>query len=420
MKENIIDILYALKDRNGNYSKLVGTSICSLLENTNSRIRIHVFHDGSVCGKNRECLEQLVEVYQQRIKFYNVRELLVDVWEEAERILPKAISDSRFTEATLYRLLAPQILSNIERLIYLDADTVVNIDIIKLWQERIGPSGLAAVREADVIKHFELKRLDSPFQQTVEDMSAGGVNIDNCFNAGVLLMNLHILRKRGNLLLDGFRMLTGISDETNFYDQNILNYYFAKDLTPLPSRYNLLQYWDKKNGNTKTIEGIYHYSGHSLTLNPKDERDTMYWNYFLKTPWADGEFFCRFFSEFRKLYQLTGSTTFKKIRAVLSAIGGKTLVVVYADGFGSSVHKLFNENTIYCQAGQGNSLQLRFEYDVETHFYLLFLPDYPKIKVMLEKAGLVEGEHFLDGDMFLENRKLVDDLYTIQEIFEGM
>lgn len=219
MKENIIDILYALKDRNGNYSKLVGTSICSLLENTNSRIRIHVFHDGSVCGKNRECLEQLVEVYQQRIKFYNVRELLVDVWEEAERILPKAISDSRFTEATLYRLLAPQILSNIERLIYLDADTVVNIDIIKLWQERIGPSGLAAVREADVIKHFELKRLDSPFQQTVEDMSAGGVNIDNCFNAGVLLMNLHILRKRGNLLLDGFRMLTGISDETNFYDQ---------------------------------------------------------------------------------------------------------------------------------------------------------------------------------------------------------
>lgn len=418
--DKYIEILYALKDRNGNYSKLVGTSLCSLLENTNSNIRVHVFHDGSVCGKNRECLEELTRKYHQKIIFYNIRELLSDVWEEAERILPKAISDSRFTEATLYRLLAPQMLPDVGRLIYLDADTLVNIDIAELWREDVGSSGLAAVRESDVIKYFELIRIESPFPNTLKDMLVGGVNEDNCFNAGVLLMDLDILRTRGNLLLDGFRMLTQIRDETNFYDQNILNYFFAKDLTPLPTKYNLLQYWDRMTCRLKTVEGIYHYSGHSLALNPEDERDTMYWKYFLKTPWADGKFFCRFNNELKKMYQSAGRTSFQKMRKILSLMGGKKMVVVYADEMSESVHKLFNDNTCFCRAGSSKSLKLHFDYDVDTHFYLLFLPEYPKVKVMLEQAGLKEGEQFMDGDMFLENRNMINDLITIQEFFERL
>lgn len=420
IKDKAIEILYALKDRNGNYSKLVGTSLCSLLENTNSVVRVHVFHDGSVCGKNREYLERIAQEYGQQINFYNVRELLSEVWEEAERILPQAISDSRFTEATLYRLLAPQVFPEMQRIIYLDADTVVNMDIVKLWQEEIGTSGLAAVREADVIKHFNLVRIESPFKKTVEDMSAGGVNMDNCFNAGVLLMDLERLRKRGNLLLDGFRMLTKISDETNFYDQNILNYFFAKELTPLPVKYNLLQYWDRKNDRPEVVKGIYHYSGHTLALNPKDERDTLYWKYFLKTPWADGEFFCRFNNDLKIMYQSAGRTSFQKIRTILSALGNKRLVVLYADEFEEQVHKLFSEGTCFCQAGSGKSLQLHFDYDVDTHFYLLFVPDYPKVKVMLTQAGLQEGVQFLDGDMFLENRRMIEDIITIQEFFERL
>ena len=129
-----IEVLYALKDRSGSYSKLVGTSICSMLERTGEKVRVHIFHDGSISEENKEKFGQIAEKYRQEILFYNVRKLLAEVWEEAYRILPRAITDSRYTEATLYRLLAPQVLPEVERLIYLDADTVVNIDIRSLWQ----------------------------------------------------------------------------------------------------------------------------------------------------------------------------------------------------------------------------------------------------------------------------------------------
>ena len=138
-EQETIEVLYALMDKNGNYSKFAGTSICSLLENTKEKVRVHIFHDGSIRGENKENFEVLVKRYGQELIFYNVRKLLPEVWEEAEKIKEKAVSDERYTEAALYRLLAPQILpESIGRLIYLDSDTLVHIDIKKLWREKLG------------------------------------------------------------------------------------------------------------------------------------------------------------------------------------------------------------------------------------------------------------------------------------------
>ena len=47
-----IHVLYALVDRTGNYSKLAGTSICSMWENTKEQVTVHLFHDGSIKDDN--------------------------------------------------------------------------------------------------------------------------------------------------------------------------------------------------------------------------------------------------------------------------------------------------------------------------------------------------------------------------------
>lgn len=49
----MIHVCYALYDKNGKYSKLTGTSICSLFENTKAWVTIHLLHDHTLTEENR-------------------------------------------------------------------------------------------------------------------------------------------------------------------------------------------------------------------------------------------------------------------------------------------------------------------------------------------------------------------------------
>lgn len=418
--QETVEVLYALMDKNGNYSKLAGTSLCSLLENAQSKVRIHFFHDGSIKGKNKANFELLVDKYQSQIIFYNVRELLPEVFEEAERILPAAIKDFRFTEAAMYRILAPQVLTeDIKRLIYLDADTIVNIDIGKLWREKI-KGGMSAVRENDVISFLGLIKTPPVYQKTLEDLAEAGVTKENCFNSGVLLMDLEHMRTMGNLMLEGLKVLTRITSETNFYDQLILNYYFAKNMQPLSGKYNILQYWDRLRKSAEVQEGIYHYSAHTLRLDPADQRDTMYWKYFLMTPWSNEKFFCRFNSKLEGMYRRRLEVNNEKIKKMLSLWAQRKLVVAYSESQEEAVKKVFPVDACYLPLGTDNSLQLHLDYDVDTHFYLFFVNDYLKLNVMLSQAGLREGEQYGDGIAFFKDKAKNTELFTVQQLFEKL
>ena len=415
-----VEVLYALMDRNGNYSKLAGTSMCSLLDNAESKVRIHIFNDGSIKGDNREKFEALAERYNSQIIFYNVREIMPEVFDEAERIMPQAIKDFRFTEAALYRILAPQILpKEIERLIYLDADTIVNIDIGKLWREEIR-GGLAAVRENDIISYLGLIKTPPVFKKTLEDLAVAGVTKDNCFNSGVLLMDLVKMRSMGNLMLKGLEALTKITDETNFYDQLILNYYFAKDMLPLSGKYNILQYWDRLRAAADLNEGIYHYSAHTLKLNPDDERDKLYWHYFLMTPWSDARFFCRFHSEFEEMRKKSVEVSRSKMKDMAILWSQRKMVIAYSDSYESNVKNIFPDRALYLCLGSDQSLQLHLEYDVDDYYYLFFVKEYAKVNAMLSKTGLKEGEQYGDGNALFGKQDEKFELISIQEFFERL
>lgn len=437
-----VDVLYALCDSQGSYSKVAGTSICSMLENTTVPVRIHIFHDGSIQGENRSNFEKLVSKYKQKLLFYNVKDILPEVWREAEIIFPKALQDQRFTEAALYRLVAPQVLpDDLERIIYLDADTVVNMDIQHLWQENIGKGGLAAVREADLLAHYGL------YSETDEEavdvlsrrMKHRGVNLSTYFNSGVLLLDLKELRNQGNMLLSGLELLAKYPGESEFYDQSILNYYFAESMTPLAWQYNILVNWDKAYGEGFLVQGIYHYLGNHLGYDSQDERDKLYYKYFLKTPWCTAEFFCKFFSNFIDL--LKGYYTTRAFRQALllqqisAALSRKSLVLAGTEEFKPKVIELLSntgilmtESTIgsregadeiqFCSLGTNQHLSINFSYDLGSHLYLLFVPDYPCLNRLLGAAGLQEGDDYLDGSLLLESDSWQDLEIRPQIIFE--
>lgn len=441
-----IEVLYALVDRGGNYSKVAGTSICSLLENTRAGVRLHLFHDGSITSQNRERFASMVSRYGKEIIFCNVREQLPEIWQEAERIFSKAVHDKRFTEATLYRLLAPVLLPpDVRRLIYLDADTIVNMDIRLLWQEPIGSGGLAAVREADLLRHYGYVATENarPIDIVSRRMRDRGVDLSTYFNAGVLLFDLEKLRSKGNLLLDGFKVLAAYPEESEFYDQSILNYYFAANLTPLPWRYNILNDWDKKYGSPRLEEGIYHYLGNHLGLDEGNPRDLLYFKYFFKTPWCDEVFLCRFFTSFSELLKgyyvprsLQQQCLLRQLAAVLSR---KSLVLAAVKELQPAVRDLMKnpgwtssaskstgqeegemDNVRFCDLGSSRHLELNLAYDVGSHLYLLFLEDYGRVREILLSAGLEEGEDFLDGMPLLESASHMELEIRPQIIFEKM
>ena len=69
----------------------------------------------------------------------------------------------------------------------------------------------------------------------------------------------------------------------------------------------------------------------------------------------------------------------------------------------NSKRPLFPENVTYYQLGEDKNPNLNLPYDVDEYYYLFFVEDYIRIKMMLEKAGLEEGGHYMNGSFLLED-----------------
>lgn len=445
-----IEVLYALMDKSGTYSKFAGTSICSMFENTKSKIRVHIFHDGSIKGENRKNFDILAKRYSQEIIFYNVRKLQFEVLEEAREIMEKAVNDKRYTEAALYRILAPQILpETVERLIYLDSDTVVNIDILKLWREKIGSNGMGAVFEKDMLDHYKLCALGvkDEIKKLQDYFESLGVKLEGGFNSGVLLMDLEKIREMGNIFLSGLKIIAGSEADNNFYDQNILNFYFANNAYHLPWHYNMLMHLDKERKGSRNLVGIYHYMGRTLTMKEDDLRDTIFFDYYIKTPWMKGKIICHMFGELENIYLRYMEKRFANMRRLVANLAGKKLVLASSLEKEGTVFELLEkpnvfsmsatyprefklpfyikdpndkeekntkkekkikrcaipENISYLFLGSDVKLDLNLPYDVDEYFYLFFVTDYLSVKIMLENAGLEETGHYMDGNFLVEN-----------------
>lgn len=414
-----IEVLYSIVDKKGTYSKLAGTSICSMFENTEEKVRVHIFHDGSIEGKNKENFLKLAFNYGQEIIFYNVRQLLPDVWNEAEKIMSEAVTNTRFTEASLYRLLASMVLpDNISRLIYLDADTLIHMDIKELWNEPIGSNGMSAVFESDILLAYDM--CITEYKEGAKKLQAYwkslGVEVGDGFNAGVLLMDLRLVRLKGNILIDGLRVALNCEAEDIFYDQDILLFYFAQDAHHLPWRYNMLQHWEKKyHPEPRELRGIYHYINYSLGMDEDDVRDTIYYDYFMKTPWSSGRFFCKVHRKIKEVHMRRLEYYLERMNVLLASLLMKKLVIASSNAYEERIKHIMMEigelskissKSNFCNLGEDDKLKIVLHYDVDECFYLFFVDDYARLKVILEQSGLPEKDHYMDGRFLLEKDEI--------------
>ena len=131
--------------------------------------------------------------------------------------------DPRYTEAASFRLLLPELLPDLDTIVYLDCDIIVRQDIGALYRGiQLEDNYLAAVYEA-------------PIEQQAERFRALGCNPHQYFNSGFLVMNLRQMRKEqvSARLLEACKV-----DYLEFPDQDALNQVCQGRVHPLPPVYN--------------------------------------------------------------------------------------------------------------------------------------------------------------------------------------
>lgn len=148
------------------------------------------------------------------------------------------------------RLLLPSVLMNVSKVLYLDSDLVVEVDVLELEDINLGNYPLAAVVGAQIKHALEHDLFLSEFALTPED---------KYFNSGVLFINLGFWRDN-NIYQECRRIAFKYSNRLLAVDQTILNALFSSNFKILPEKFNCPWYADRERP-TKAKDMILHYVG---------------------------------------------------------------------------------------------------------------------------------------------------------------
>lgn len=124
--------------------------------------------------------------------------------------------------SALFKFMIPSLLSDLDKVLYLDGDIIVKDSLDELYNTNIDNYYAAAVIDSGRI--YYLTEFNKKYPEY--------------FNSGVMLLNLDKLRKENveQLLIDTKKNL----NDSSLMDQNVFNIVFENKVKLLPIRYNLL------------------------------------------------------------------------------------------------------------------------------------------------------------------------------------
>jgi lipopolysaccharide biosynthesis glycosyltransferase len=135
-------------------------------------------------------------------------------------------SQTLFTPAMWYRILLPELLPDVERVLYMDVDTIALDSLSPLWDLDLGDAYVAAVTNV-----FQPNHLHRP-----AELGLAGPEV--YFNSGVLVLNLDAMRRDG--AADGVREYALGHPEIEWPDQDALNVVLGERRLALHPRWNLM------------------------------------------------------------------------------------------------------------------------------------------------------------------------------------
>ncbi|MDR2790728.1 MAG: glycosyltransferase [Campylobacteraceae bacterium] len=232
-----IEICFAINDQ---YVKHAVTTAYSILRsNPNAVFRFHIICD-DLSHESRSSFLHLSFRFKERCFFE---------YHDA----PKSFfSDIKLTIEyisihTYYRLMLADILPELDKILYLDADILVQGDLSELWETELENYYAAGVSDLyiDIIDYKK---------------EIGFKSGDLYINAGVILFNLSAIR-RDNMQEKLLAAAHELSGKVRFQDQDIINIVFKGGIKAVPDKFNFAS--DNMHKYPKQINSasIIHYNG---------------------------------------------------------------------------------------------------------------------------------------------------------------
>ena len=125
----MIHIAYRLWGGDGFYAKFLGTSILSMFENTKEKVTIHIMHNDRLTPDNRGKFCYIAGQYNQNVEFHNVEKISGSTLRKFEEAHPVKSG----INAWWYPFILHEVCPNLDKVIFLGADTVFNLDVGELW-----------------------------------------------------------------------------------------------------------------------------------------------------------------------------------------------------------------------------------------------------------------------------------------------
>ena len=389
----MIHICMALYDNNGTFSKYMGVTIISIFCSTKEKVTVHIIHDETLSIHQRKKFDKLAKLYNQKIIFHRVRNYEYSMYETVAKA---------FSIGTLFRLSVCDVLpAALDKVIYLDADIIVNLDIKSLWDVDVCKYPLAAVRDGGI----------SEFGVNPWPCRKKKVQYQRYFNAGVLILNLNFLRRIENFKEKCLQYILQ-NPQSSYLDQDALNIFFSESYLELDIKYNLISKTIRKH-NLPEHPCIVHLAGDYINYEEPRWWDMLFMKYWRESPWKDeiADFFLsvlavnkRRFDVYRLLLSKMSRPKVKKIIwGINSILWDRVSKIITMDE--KKDYAVDNNSLLWNKKVNGviviNPDKLLQEDSEMITIIVLSLKYYAEIKQQLEKYGLIENIHFFNGQLLL-------------------
>ena len=204
------DIAYVTDDK---MLPITLISIYSLLRNKffETNYNIHIILNGSQT--------ELVKDFEKKIgiKF----DLIVVDSQMIEGMEKKHTKYCTANHTALFKFLLPNLLGNVNTVLYIDSDTLVQQDLSELFSINLQGNSMGCVLDSGCLYSNRFANYSEKY-----------------FNSGVMLMDLKKMREENKS--DELVYQKKNLDDVSLMDQHVFNIVFSKDFLPMPIKYNFL------------------------------------------------------------------------------------------------------------------------------------------------------------------------------------
>ena len=196
-----------------NYAPYAGVVIASILSNAgeNDKLNFYIL-DGNISQENKEKIQSLKSIRNCNITFVSVDESKFEDY--------KSLTTHKYISlVTYYRLRLSEILTEVDRIIYLDCDTIVNCSLSDLFNTELNENYMAGV--IDIRVKYKPKWKNKIY-----------------VNAGMLLMDLEKIR-RDNIEEKFLLYAKKHFGEIKTGDQDIINFVLGEKIKILDDLWNV-------------------------------------------------------------------------------------------------------------------------------------------------------------------------------------